>query len=165
MVGQGAFKKGQVAIEYLMTYGWALFVLVITIGLLAYYVQNVNQSYKEQCLFPPQVICNHFQIVDGPNEDSLFLNFTNNMGVDIRLMSINFTDPYHPINIKLGGALVRDGDYFNYSVSVPTLYVKAGMRYAKDVVITYKVCPDAGACSNEAYSITGHVMAKVMSAS
>ncbi len=43
-------KKGQAAMEYLMTYGWAILVIVIVLAILAFYLPNLIQV-PESCLF------------------------------------------------------------------------------------------------------------------
>jgi len=45
-------KKGQAAMEFLMTYGWALLVVLVAIGALAFFgVLNPGQFLPDQCLF------------------------------------------------------------------------------------------------------------------
>lgn len=48
--------KGQAAIEYLMTYGWAI--LVIAIVIVALYMMTQTHFTLEQCQFQPGFICN-----------------------------------------------------------------------------------------------------------
>ena len=44
------FKKGQAAMEFLMTYGWAILVVLIAIGALAYFgVLNPNKFIGDRC--------------------------------------------------------------------------------------------------------------------
>ncbi|MCX6774105.1 MAG: hypothetical protein NTY68_03875 [Candidatus Micrarchaeota archaeon] len=45
-------KKGQAALEYLMTYGWAILVIVIVLGILL--LLFTNMSRVEKCLVTPQ---------------------------------------------------------------------------------------------------------------
>ena len=45
------YKKGQAAMEFLMTYGWAILVVVIAIGMLVYFgVLSPENLMPERCL-------------------------------------------------------------------------------------------------------------------
>ncbi|MEK6981809.1 MAG: hypothetical protein AABX38_02660 [Candidatus Micrarchaeota archaeon] len=46
----GRTKRGQAAMEYLMTYGWAILVIVIVITILAFYLPQLIKT-PEGCLF------------------------------------------------------------------------------------------------------------------
>ncbi len=51
-------KKGQAAMEYLMTYGWAILVIVIVLAALLYLgVFNIGTRTPDQCNFPVGVLC------------------------------------------------------------------------------------------------------------
>lgn len=43
-------KKGQAAMEYLMTYGWAILVIVIVLAILAFYLPQLVRT-PESCVF------------------------------------------------------------------------------------------------------------------
>lgn len=46
-------KKGQAAMEFLMTYGWAILVVLVAIGALAYFgVLSPEKLLPEKCLIP-----------------------------------------------------------------------------------------------------------------
>ena len=45
-------KRGQVALEFIMTYGWAILVVLVAIGALAYFgVLNPGKYLPEKCFF------------------------------------------------------------------------------------------------------------------
>ena len=46
----GRTKRGRAAMEYLMTYGWAILVIVIVITILAFYLPQLIKT-PEGCLF------------------------------------------------------------------------------------------------------------------
>jgi len=51
-------KKGQAAMEFLMTYGWALLVVLVAIGALAFFgVLNPGQFLPDTCTMPPGIAC------------------------------------------------------------------------------------------------------------
>ena len=46
-------KKAQAAMEFLMTYGWAILVVLVVIGALAYFgVLSPKKLLPDKCLFP-----------------------------------------------------------------------------------------------------------------
>ena len=73
-------KKSQAAMEFLMTYGWALLVVLAAIGALAYFgVLKPQQFMPEQCILVPGVACTDFKVTSS--EISLIL--TNSLGRDM----------------------------------------------------------------------------------
>ncbi len=75
--------KGQAAIEYLMTYGWAVLILVSVLGLL-YSMGVLNpQSYaQEECIFQPSLRCDSLSL--DPN-GNVKVSLINGMGFPINL--------------------------------------------------------------------------------
>jgi len=54
-------KKAQAAMEFLMTYGWALLVVLVAIGALAFFgVLNPGQFLPDQCVLFAGVTCTTF---------------------------------------------------------------------------------------------------------
>jgi len=52
------FRKAQAAMEFLMTYGWAILVVLVVIGALAYFgVLSPATLLPEKCSFPVSVNC------------------------------------------------------------------------------------------------------------
>ncbi|MBI2129698.1 hypothetical protein HYU07_05670, partial [Candidatus Woesearchaeota archaeon] len=52
------FKKGQAAMEFLMTYGWAILVVLVAIGALAYFgVLSPDKFLPSKCVMPSGVAC------------------------------------------------------------------------------------------------------------
>ena len=60
-------KKGQVAMEFLMTYGWAILVVLVAIGALAYFgVLSPGKFLPESCTIAPGYSCDDFKVsADG----------------------------------------------------------------------------------------------------
>ncbi len=69
------FRKGQAAMEYLMTYGWALLVIVIAIGVLL--ILNPFKA-QNQCLFEqPGLVCNQPTNPVVDTDGQLYMTLTN----------------------------------------------------------------------------------------
>ena len=51
-------RKGQVALEFLMTYGWAFLIILVVIGAFIYFdVLNPSRLVGESCTFPAGLNC------------------------------------------------------------------------------------------------------------
>ena len=56
------YKKGQAAMEFLMTYGWAILVVLAAIGALAYFgVLSPDRFLPEKCTLPAGIACLDFR--------------------------------------------------------------------------------------------------------
>ncbi len=81
-------KKGQAAMEFLMTYGWAILTVLIVIGALAYFgVLNPGRLLPPKCTMPTGISCDDY-IVSG-NDDTISLRLTNGLGRDIQVTNIS----------------------------------------------------------------------------
>ncbi len=88
-------KKGQAALEFLMTYGWAILVVLIVIGALAYFgILNPSILLPEKCTLQMGLYCKDHRI-DGTKGQITF-NFENGMGKDIILYHVNVTGDVIP---------------------------------------------------------------------
>jgi hypothetical protein len=62
-------NKAQAALEFLTTYGWAMLVLLVMIGALAYFgVLNVNDMTPEKCLFGAGIGCRDYAGIVTSNQ-------------------------------------------------------------------------------------------------
>jgi len=72
--------RGQAAIEFLTTYGWALLVTLLSIGVLAYYgVMGGDRFVPEYCAFGPGLGCVEYAATD----EAVLLGIQNNMAKTI----------------------------------------------------------------------------------
>ena len=56
------YKKAQAAMEFLMTYGWAILVVLAAIGALAYFgVLSPDRFLPEKCTMPSGIACLDFR--------------------------------------------------------------------------------------------------------
>ena len=81
-------KRGQVALEFLMTYGWAILVVLIAIAALAYFgVLNPQRFAPESCTVSPGISCKDFKV----NSTSVTLILENGMGQDLSSVNVSFS--------------------------------------------------------------------------
>lgn len=79
------FRKAQAAMEFLMTYGWALLAVLVVIGALAYLgILDVETILPERCTFPVPLNCQDHVV----NDDDLQLVLLNGAGRGVDVKSI-----------------------------------------------------------------------------
>ncbi len=82
------FRKGQAAMEFLMTYGWAILVVLVVIGALAYFgVLSPSTLLPEKCTFPVSVNCVDHSV--SPTAVTVVL--LNGAGRDITIRGVTAT--------------------------------------------------------------------------
>jgi len=85
--------KGQAAMEFILTYGWAIIVVLLMISALAYVgVLNPQNFLPSKCLFNAGLGCNDHVIFDDGSGIKVTLILTNNFGSPISVSDINITD-------------------------------------------------------------------------
>lgn len=92
----GKYNKGQQALEYLITYGWAFVVVLLTIGAFAYFgILSPDKYLPDRCNFGEQLQCVDFllEAIDG-QDGRVHLKFTNNFGEDIVVWGVETVEGY-----------------------------------------------------------------------
>lgn len=70
-------RKGQAAIEFLMTYGWAILVVLVVIGALGYFgVLSPTALLPEKCVFGVELACQDYAL----HTNKIELKLQNNIG-------------------------------------------------------------------------------------
>ena len=112
------YKKGQAAVEFLTTYGWALAVILVMISAMSFFgVTNPDRFVNERCIAPTGFVCEDFQLfIQGANTRAQ-LRFRNNLGYDINIVN-NLREPEVPVIYTDSDVLLRSsqwsqsGNYF-----------------------------------------------------
>jgi hypothetical protein len=78
-------KRGQASLEFLMTYGWTIMVVLIAIGALSYFgVLSPDKFVPRRCALEPGLGCMDFKV----NEDSVTVVLRSGKGEDITITDI-----------------------------------------------------------------------------
>ena len=86
-------KRGQAALEFITTYGWALIVITITMSALYYFgIFDFNKFLPQKCVFPSQFKCLDFSL----NPSQVKIKLVNNIGEDITITSLGITNDANP---------------------------------------------------------------------
>ena len=94
-------RRAQAALEFIMTYGWAILVVLVMIGALAYMgIANPRKFIPESCTFSTGVGCQDF-LLTHVGTDDLRVQFTleNSLGKPITIGPVN-------ISSRNGGGVV-----------------------------------------------------------
>jgi hypothetical protein len=169
----GTAARGQVAMEYLVTYGWALLALVAVLGILfASGLFSASNFATQECVFQPDLPCNTFifyQSTSNPSTSStLEFRVTNGLGYPINITEITYT----ATDLGTSG---RTSNTFSIPTSVPS-GVSKDFKYVVNgpaqpsignvvsilVSLTYKNCKYSP-CTGP-YNTTGRITATVQPA-
>ncbi|MCP4646642.1 MAG: hypothetical protein GY852_02760 [bacterium] len=162
-------KKGQAAMEYLMTYGWAIVALVIVIGaLMATGAFNPSYLIAEECTLQPDLSCTgHVLYLDTGGTPQLEFRISNGLGYDIILSEVEVTtsngDLYEDFSLDISGYEIEQGETAIISMELDGLdtykdeveRVKVSLRY---ITCAPEVNPDCDPDGPE-HVISGRIVA------
>ena len=98
-------KKAQAAMEFLMTYGWAVLVVLSTIGALAYFgVLSPSKYLPETCLFSQGISCLDYKVTSSNIEMYLMNGY--GQDIDVYNISVDTCDVY------IIGEKIENGESF-----------------------------------------------------
>ncbi len=145
-------KKGQAAMEFLMTYGWAILAAIIAIGVLAYF-GIFNLSAPSQATVSAPLYANAWDI--DATADDVILEIRNNGGetLNITNSAITVTDPSAGTCTDSTDYLVATGDLQTLTISC-AIGLNPDDSFRGDIVITYRR-PGSGVDLTSTGQITG----------
>jgi len=125
-------KKGQAALEFLMTYGWAILAAIIVIGVLAYFgVFSPGQYAPNICAVTAPFYCNAWNALAGTN--TVTIELKNNGGETYTIKDVNISNC---ALVNVNEDVLTDGiKPVLVTPCIPTL--AAGKSFKGDIVITY----------------------------
>ncbi len=116
-------KRGQAALEFLMTYAWAILVVIIIIGALAYFgVFNVDTLLPDKCQFEGGLSCKEalYTYNSNSNTANITLRIINGLGQAVEIHSLNFSSS----QIQGGDDLTACGVVYTTPVIIENGYTK-----------------------------------------
>ena len=124
-------EKGQAAIEFLLTYGWVILVVIIAIGALLYFGFLSPETFgQEQCEIVPGLDCEDVRATG--NELTLIIE--NNLGQDVFIQKIN--DPEGKCSLEEGKE-IKNGEQETFVIS-NCKYGSKGDRLKTEVDFEYQ---------------------------
>jgi len=122
-------KKGQAAMEFLMTYGWAILVVLAAIGALAYFgVLSPSKHLPESCIFGQGISCVDFTVQSATS--TLYLQMGFGQDVDIYNVTLSNCNTV-VVNQRLGNMDNLLVEFTNCDNGI------RGDKFKEDAVISY----------------------------
>ncbi len=140
-------RRGQAALEFLMTYGWAILVVLIAIGALAYFgVLNPSRYLPNSCTIVAGISCNDFKLSTSGAQ----LIMRNGMGDDLKNVSVIISGCTQSTEADGGFGAVddvwTDGTILGGSdgITLTACGYTAGQRVKTDVAVKYNTTEGVG---------------------
>jgi len=136
-------SKGQAAMEFMLTYGWAILVVLAAIGALAYFgVLSPDKFLPERCLFPSGIDCVDKAVIDTADDGVIQVALRNNIGYTMEVQStITGTDDCtSPTTLTVNGA-AAPVNITNNGQMVVTFDCGADIaegRFKTDITLSYR---------------------------
>jgi len=84
--------RAQAAMEYLVTYGWALLILVVVVAyLLTSGAFSANSFAAQECVLQPDLSCSPYVLYREGDTTTLLFTLTNGLGFPIKITGVNYT--------------------------------------------------------------------------
>lgn len=162
--------KGQSAVEYIMTYGWAILALVlVTAALVASGVLSPNYLISEECNLGSNFPCN-FIVYNEAGETHLSLDVYNGFPYEIEVTGITIEmkdtgDVFTGLSSGIGRIESGGKRNFQGTFTGPELTKEAIKRFSAS--ITYVSCApevsEGTSCSDSEHTISGKIVARIAS--
>jgi hypothetical protein len=152
------FRKSQAAMEFLMTYGWAILVVLVAIGALAYFgVLSPDNFLPNRCQLPAGIGCTDFLVeeVSGAS-DTVKVVLQNGLGFDLDTLTVSIAEPNCAGGTSTPSSL-NNGEKATFTITCDlggTL--SAGKKFNADLGVQYDNS-DSGLSHVANGSITGKV--------
>ncbi len=144
-------KKAQAAMEFLMTYGWAILVVLVAIGALAYFgVLNPSRFLPSSCTLIPGLSCDEHKATSA----GATLIIRNGMGSNVAIDTITLTGTGVSGCTAQSGSIV-DGATATFTIPCST-FPSSGTRVKADIDLDYTLSG-----STLGHNVTGSLVTKV----
>jgi len=125
-------RKSQAAMEFLMTYGWAILVVLVAIGALAYFgVLSPDRFLPSKCTLPAGVACVDFNV----DTDTVNVVLRNGLGFDLDDVYISISGC--GTSTTTGATLLNGAQGTFTAGSVTACGFTAGTKFNGDINVSY----------------------------
>ncbi len=184
-------KRGQAAMEFLSTYGWAVLIIALVLAALLWLgVFNVQQGIPERCTFQAGLECSDVRLTGSTSASPVYLSqitLRNRMANTLYICSISCSNDLQaattgapaaivtPAECATSGevAILQSGQKQTIVLSSPsqcadyfagslsTNIYKAGDTYSGSIAVYYSLASDVGVSGAKARMAAGEVYYKV----
>lgn len=124
------FHRSQAAIDFVMTYGWAIMMVMVAIGALAYFgVLSPDKLLPEKCTFPSGIAC-----LDSYAESAVLevgVTLKNSLGYDVTGVSVIASGCTTP------ALLAKFSNGQQYTFAPQECNIVSGQKYSGQFNITF----------------------------
>lgn len=134
-------KRGQAAIEFLVTYGWAIMGAIIVIGALSYFgIFNTQRYVNDICYFGDQFTCEDSIAYQN---GSVAVKIRNNFGVEIDIVSAIMKSNYGTVNCNSASIVpsatnIQPGAVFDIKCNVSSTPISLNDKLKYKVTMAFK---------------------------
>ena len=148
-------RKGQSALEYLMTYGWAILIIIIVGGVLYYYgVFSPGQLVGESKVGFSKVQIDTWSVESGTDDINFILE--NRAGKEINITEITVGSGTNEVTNALSPEInLQAGERSESFETVNSPSIEQGETYKWDITITYYMTDYAGTNFTSSGSLSG----------
>lgn len=150
--------RAQAALEYIITYGWAIMLVLIILGAGFYFGLIGRASFEqERCDFGPQIECGDFNL---GKEGTMAIRIHNNLLDTLNITDISLSEPDEFITLdpdKYLGVLIKTGRDKIIILNCTDTELDPGEMMELDLTITYQ----RGIPNAPSHFIKGRVLSRV----
>jgi len=139
-----SFKKSQAAMEFLMTYGWAILVVLVAIGALAYFgVLSPDRFLPAKCQLPSGIACTDFKVEAGATPTTGTVDIVLRNGIGFDMGSVDATDDFRVAVSGCTGDYVVITDTIELSngqqktFQITACTISAGSKFNGELNVSY----------------------------
>lgn len=132
------FRKAQAAMEFLMTYGWAILVVLVAIGALAYFgVLSPDNFLPKKCTVSPGIACTDHKLVRNAAaaDTSVQVVLRNGMGSDLTSVAVKLEGCTAALT---GATTIANGDQQTYT-QTGAVCAFTSTKYTGQFNVTYNI--------------------------
>lgn len=149
--------RGQAAMEYLVTYGWALLaLLIVLVALVSSGIFSPSRFFSEECNFQPTLPCSPFILYSQEGSSTLLFSVRNGMGFPVRFSELNVTlaNGQRLSPGELPSQIIGDSQNASFSATLPSQLAR-GSQQTLYVQLSYVNCLTASTNECEINSTSG----------
>ncbi|MFH1400570.1 MAG: hypothetical protein ABIH41_03560 [Nanoarchaeota archaeon] len=129
-------RKGQAALEFLTTYGWAFLVVLVMIGALAYFgVLDPSRFLPEKCVFGSGVGCLDYGGFKQGTGGNISARLVNGFGYGLSVTTVNVTWSGIENTVNIGSGQITAG--MNSCNKVSNAYCGIPETWAADGIANF----------------------------
>jgi len=135
------YKKSQAAMEFLMTYGWAILVVLVAIGALAYFgFLNPDRFLPSKCTLGAGLTCVDHRADGSTNAVDIIIR--NGLGYDLTGVAITLEGCPTVAAIAAGdcalaATTMNNGDQCTFRSAACTAGLTDGAKFSADLTVDY----------------------------